>query len=96
MPKFSPDYSKPANRPGRTKEPRVEVRVDDAGAKDKYGRTRRKAMSTVSLGYMMRLKRILLAAGDPAKQDGPVKTLADMSPQERAAIEARYGAKING
>jgi hypothetical protein len=87
------DYKAPADRSSKTslKPPPATVRIDDRG-RDKQGRVRGKA--TVSLGYMNRLRRMLRVANDPLRQNGKVKSLADMTPEERAAIEARYGAKI--
>lgn len=40
------------------------------------------------------LRRALQDALDPVKMPGKCRTLKDMSPEERAAIEAQYGAKI--
>jgi hypothetical protein len=68
-----------------------ELRFNDK-PRDKYGRARGKA--TVTMGYMNKLKRRFYVAIDPRKQNSAVRTLADMTPEERAAIEARYGAKI--
>jgi hypothetical protein len=67
------------------------VRFDDK-PRDKQGRPRGSA--TVTVGYMNRLRRHLYAVNRPEMANGSVKTLADMTPEERAAIEARYGAKI--
>lgn len=82
------DYNGPSDRGPKTS---LMVRIDDK-RRDKYGRVRGKA--TVSLGYMNRLRRMLRNANDPIRQNSRVKTLADMTPEERAALEARCGAKI--
>ena len=40
------------------------------------------------------LSQIIRDALDPSKAPGPVRTLNDMSEDERNVLEARYGAKI--
>jgi hypothetical protein len=42
--------------------------------------------------YVLRCR--LADALDPARQPGPVRTLKDMTPEERADLERRYGAKV--
>jgi hypothetical protein len=76
-------------RPGGPFHPRGKwagavVRIDDADGKN----------ATVSIGYMNRLKRQLHAVTNPGMTASKVKTLADMTPEEKAALEQRYNAKI--
>lgn len=51
----------------------------------------------VSVGEtaLVELVNELADALDPERAPGPVKTLADMTPEERAAIEREYGCPIS-
>ena len=57
-----------------------------------YIRENRKT-ARVSLGFMNMLRRSLYMASQPGR-NFPVRTLADMSEEEKTALELRYGAKI--
>ena len=57
-----------------------------------YIRENRKT-ARVSLGFMNILRQKLWWANQPSV-NAPVRTLADMTPEEKAALELRYGAKI--
>ena len=52
-----------------------------------------KTIAKVNHEFMLNKRRALLAASNP-DMNAPVKTLADMTPEEIAALEERYSAKV--
>jgi len=42
----------------------------------------------------IRIVQFLFVASDPGRANGQVRTLSDMTPEEKAELEKRYGAKI--
>jgi hypothetical protein len=48
----------------------------------------------VTVGKLWAMGRHLRAALNPAAHSNPVRELKDMTPEEIAALEARYGCKV--